>query len=75
MKGEPAFICKSITFKSLDSARIRIEETPERDMLVLSIVDNEGKITTARLNLDMASVLYNCRYSLDCEAAAKETVA
>ncbi len=58
----------SYTIVSEDGVFVRLEETLERDQVVLSLT-RDGKVETARLNFEQLKALYTVEYKLQCNEA------
>jgi hypothetical protein len=54
---------KSYSFVSEDGVHIRLEETPERESIVLSMM-RAGKVETASLNYEQFKALMDLQYKL-----------
>jgi len=64
-------LTKGYTLVSEDGVHVRIEETPERERVILSLC-REGKTETASLNREMFNAVMELRYSLDIKDDGKE---
>lgn len=64
---------KGYSFVSEDGVIIRLEETPERERIILSLSRN-GKVETASLNQDMFNELCGLKYDLKVHEPAKDKV-
>ena len=64
-------LIKGFSFMSEDGCSVRLEETPERERIVLSLF-RQGKTETASLNKDMFDALMDLRYKLDVNRAKAE---
>jgi hypothetical protein len=59
------------SFTSEDGVSVRIEETPERERVVLSLI-REGKAETASLNREMFNAFMDLKYKLTVNLAKAE---
>lgn len=64
---------KGYSFVSEDGVIIRLDETPERERIILSLSRN-GKVETASLNHDMFKELCGLKYDLQVHEPAKDKV-
>ena len=62
---------KSYSFVSEDGVFVRLEETPERERIILSL-SREGKVETASLSKSMFDSIMELRYNLDVKRPRSE---
>lgn len=71
MKHDDKILTVGYSFVSEDGVFVRVEETPERERVILSLFRN-SKTETASINKDMFDALMELRYKIDIRYPVKE---
>lgn len=62
-------LVKGFSFVSENGVSVRIEETPKRELLVLSL-SGDGKEVSASLNYEMFMAITDLKYKIDVQRPA-----
>lgn len=57
-------LAKSYSFISVDGVNVRVEETPGREVVILSLC-RDGKMETAAINKEMFDLFFDLRYKME----------
>jgi hypothetical protein len=64
-------LVKGYSLVSEDGVYIRVEETPERERVILSLF-RDGKTETASLNKEMFDALFDLKYKMEVHGKAEK---